>query len=115
MTKEEIEKHFVKNASVEWEQLDEKVRRKVMAYDKSLMLVKVDFKAGGVGVLHQHPHVQITHVESGVFEVEIEKEKQMLKAGDVFYIPSQAWHGAVCIEDGVLIDVFSPMREEFIK
>ena len=115
MTKEEIEKLFVQNASVEWEQLDEKIRRKVMAYDKSLMLVKVDFKAGGVGVLHQHPHVQITHVESGVFEVEIEKEKQILKAGDVFYIPSQLWHGAVCIEDGVLIDVFSPMREDFIK
>ena len=115
MTKEEIEKLFVQNASIEWEQLGEKIRRKVMAYDKSLMLVKVDFKAGGVGVLHQHPHVQITHVESGVFEVEIEKEKQILKAGDVFYIPSQVWHGAVCIEEGVLIDVFSPMREDFIK
>ncbi len=115
MTKEEIEKLFVQNVAVEWEQLDEKIRRKVMAYDKSLMLVKVDFKAGGVGVLHQHPHVQITHVESGVFEVEIEKEKQILKAGDVFHVPSNLWHGAVCIEDGVLIDVFSPMREEFIK
>lgn len=115
MTKEEIEKHFVQDANLEWEQLDDKVRRKIMAYEQSLMLVKVEFKAGGVGVVHQHPHVQITHVHSGVFEVEIEKEKTILKAGDVFHIPSNLWHGAVCIEDGVLIDVFSPVREDFIQ
>lgn len=115
MKNEEIEKCFVYNASVEWEQLDDKIRRKVMSYDKDLMLVKVEFKAGGIGAVHQHPHVQMTHVDSGVFEIEVEKEKKILKAGDVFHIPSNLWHGAVCIEDGVLIDIFNPMREDFIK
>ena len=115
MTTEEIEKYFVQNEAIEWEQLDEKIRRKVMAYDKSLMLVKVDFKAGGVGVLHQHPHVQITHVESGVFEVTIGGEVKTLKAGDSFYVAPHVLHGAVCIETGILIDVFSPIREDFVK
>jgi quercetin dioxygenase-like cupin family protein len=54
-------------------------------------------------------------VESGVFEVEINSEKKMLKAGDAFYIPPNVIHGAVCLERGVLIDTFSPMREDFIK
>lgn len=98
-----------------WENTAPGVRRKIMAYDESLMLVRVEFQTGGVGTMHQHPHVQITHVESGVFQVEIGGEKQTLKAGDVFHVPSNALHGAVCMESGVLIDVFSPMREDFLK
>jgi quercetin dioxygenase-like cupin family protein len=108
-------KVFIENNDISWETVGQGVRRKIMAYDESLMLVKVEFSQGGVGVVHQHYHTQITHVESGVFEVEIAGEKKVLKAGDVFYIPSNVLHGAVCLESGVLIDVFSPMREDFIK
>ena len=111
----ETSKVFIQNEQVAWEQTDEKVKRKIMSYDERLMLVKVFFETGGVGVVHQHPHTQITHVESGVFEIEISGEKKILKAGDAFYIPPMAWHGAVCIERGVLIDVFSPMREDFVE
>jgi quercetin dioxygenase-like cupin family protein len=46
--------------------------------------------------------------------VEIGAQKKILKAGDVFYVSPNVLHGAVCIEDGLLIDVFSPMREDFI-
>jgi quercetin dioxygenase-like cupin family protein len=53
-------------------------------------------------------------VESGVFEVEIDGEKRELSAGDAFYIPPHLLHGAICKEAGVLIDVFSPMREDFV-
>jgi hypothetical protein len=106
---------FIYNDEISWEVLDEKVKRKIMSYEQSLMVVKVAFQTGGIGQLHQHEHVQITHVESGVFEVQIDGEKKILKAGDAFHIPSNLIHGAVCIEEGVLIDVFSPMREEFVQ
>lgn len=111
----EMAKVFIENASIPWQQMDEFVRRKIMSFDDRLMLVKVEFQAGGVGALHQHPHSQITHIESGVFEVEINGEKKILKTGDGFYIPPNVLHGAVCIEAGVLIDVFSPMREDFFE
>jgi quercetin dioxygenase-like cupin family protein len=104
---------FVENKKVPWEQVAEGVRRKIMSYDEKLMLVKVEFQKGGVGALHHHPHSQITHVESGVFEVEINGDRRKLSAGDVYYIPSNVLHGCVCLEPGVLIDVFSPMREDF--
>lgn len=110
----EFDNCFIKDANIGWVQLEEKIKRKIMAYDDHLMLVKVAFLAGGIGQLHQHPHSQITHIESGVFEIEIEKEKKILRAGDAYQIPANCWHGAVCIEDGVLIDVFSPKREDFI-
>ena len=107
-------KVFIDNAEIPWQDLGGGVKRKIMAYDERLMLVKVAFETGGVGSVHQHHHTQITHVESGVFEIEIAGEKRILKAGDAFFIPSNVWHGAVCVEEGVLIDTFSPVREEFI-
>jgi quercetin dioxygenase-like cupin family protein len=113
METSETLKVFVENSTIPWQEMDEHVRRKIMAYDDRLMLVKVEFKTGGVGALHQHPHTQITHIESGVFEIIIGDDKKVLKAGDVFFVPPNAIHGAVCIEAGVLIDVFSPMREDF--
>jgi quercetin dioxygenase-like cupin family protein len=108
------EQVFIRNEDIAWEEVGIGVKRKIMAYDKNLMLVKVHFETGGVGALHQHYHSQITHVESGIFEVEIDGEKKELIAGDAFYIPPNVLHGAVCKESGVLIDVFSPMREDFV-
>ena len=112
---EETLKVFIENRDIPWEEVDKGMKRKIMAYDDKLMVVKVAFEKGGVGVLHQHYHSQITHVESGRFEVQINGEKKILAGGDAFYIPPNVEHGAVCLEAGVLIDVFSPMREDFIE
>jgi quercetin dioxygenase-like cupin family protein len=108
-------KVFIENSEIPWEEVDKGMKRKIMAYDDKLMVVKVEFEKGGIGVLHQHYHSQITHVESGRFEVQINGEKKILAAGDAFYIPPNVLHGAICLEAGVLIDVFSPMREDFIE
>jgi quercetin dioxygenase-like cupin family protein len=107
-------KVFIENREVPWEIVAPGMRRKIMAWDERLMVVKVEFEKGAVGTLHQHHHSQITHVENGIFEVEIDGGKKVLTTGDAFYIPSNVMHGAVCLEAGVLIDIFSPMREDFI-
>jgi quercetin dioxygenase-like cupin family protein len=106
--------NFIENDTIAWEEIEDGIHRKVMAYDEKLMLVKVRFESGKVGTLHQHHHSQITQVESGIFEIEIGGHKKTLKRGDAYYIPPGMIHGAKCIEAGVLIDVFSPMRKDFI-
>ena len=64
---------------------------------------------------HQHVHTQLSYVESGVFAVRVaEEEERVLHAGDSFYVPSEAWHGVECLETGVLLDVFSPARADFL-
>lgn len=107
-------KSFIKDNSLEWEVLDSHVSRKIMAYDEKLMTVKVAFKKGGVGAVHHHPHSQTSFVASGSFEVTIAGETQVLKTGDVFYVPCDVPHGALALEDGELIDSFSPVREDFL-
>ncbi|GGF05800.1 cupin domain-containing protein [Hymenobacter cavernae] len=105
---------FLQDDAQPWQTVGEGIRRKVLTYEASLMLVKVSFEAGSVGALHQHVHTQMSYVESGVFEVVVGDEQRALKAGDTFYAPSNVWHGVFCQEAGVLLDVFTPMREDFV-
>lgn len=103
------------DSEIVWEKVADKVFRKIMGYDKNVMMVKVKFEKGGIGALHKHIHVQATFVESGVFEVNIGGENKILKAGDTFFVPSDVEHGVINIEEGILIDVFNPAREDFLK
>lgn len=114
MHKSETGNVFFEAGAKEWEAAGEGIRRKVMAYDERVMLVRVEFQKGAIGALHRHPHTQVTQVESGTFEVEIGGEKKVLKGGDAFLAPSNVLHGVVCLESGVLVDVFTPMREDFL-
>ena len=106
---------FTENDIVKWTNVAPGVQRAILAYDESVMLVKVKFEKGAIGVLHQHPHVQISYVESGQFEVEVGGVKKILNQGETFFVPSNVWHGVICLEEGVLMDTFSPMRKDFIE
>jgi quercetin dioxygenase-like cupin family protein len=98
-----------------WEEADRGIQRKIYGYDDKVMMVKVKFEAGAIGNMHSHPHSQVTYVESGVFDMTIGTETKRIKTGDGYYVKPHVLHGVVCIEPGVLIDVFSPLREDFLK
>ncbi len=107
-------KEFIFGDAIEWDVVGEGLIRKIMGYDDKIMLVKVDFQVGAVGVMHEHYHSQVTYVESGEFELTIGSETKIVRGGDSFYIPPHVMHGAICTKAGVLIDVFSPIREDFM-
>ena len=73
-------KVFIENDDVSWENTAPGIKRKIMSYDDRLMMVKVAFEKGAIGTLHQHYHTQITHIESGKFEVEVSGEKKSAKS-----------------------------------
>lgn len=108
-------KQFIIDAEIPWQDLGGGLKRKIMSYDDNMMMVKIVFEKGGIGKPHQHIHTQMSYVESGTFEVTIGNEVKILKKGDGYYIPPNVMHGAVCKEAGVLIDMFTPMREDFVK
>ena len=107
-------KEYWINDETPWEEVQEGLSRQIMGYDGKIMLVKAKFEKGAVGNLHKHYHSQVTYVESGEFKMKIGDEERILKGGDSFYIPPQVMHGCVCTSPGVLIDVFSPAREDFL-
>ena len=107
-------KTLIEDQAVEWTDLGAGIKRKIMAFNDQMMIVKVAFEPGSIGTLHQHPHTQASYVSKGVFDITIDGKTQRLVAGDVYFVPSGLIHGAVCIEKGELVDVFTPMREDFV-
>ena len=107
-------KKFLKENEIKWEDLGGGVQRKILGYDNQIMMVKVNFEKGAVGSPHQHFHTQATYCVSGKFEFTINGEKQIVEAGDGVYIEPNLLHSALCLEAGILIDVFSPVREDFL-
>lgn len=105
---------FIREKDLPWESVGEGVVRKILGYDSQLMMVHVKFTKGAVGPVHRHPHRQVTFIEYGSMEVQIGSEKQVLKAGDCFFVPSDVEHGVVALEEGGLLDVFAPAREDFL-
>jgi len=107
-------KTFINSANTEWETVDNGVERKILGYDEKLMMVCVRFEKGAVGTLHHHIHRQISYVESGRFDVTIDGKKSILEKGDCFFVAPDLVHGVVALEKGILVDVFTPARMDFL-
>ena len=106
---------FLFGNELTWENPAPGLTRQIMGYDGHIMMVKIRFEQGAVGYVHEHFHSQTTYVAAGKFEVMIAGEKKILATGDGFYVEPDVAHGVVCLDEGMLIDVFSPMRMDFLK
>lgn len=109
-----MEKQWVFHSEVTGQPVAEGVTRHLLAYCKELMCVENHFEKGAIGALHQHPHTQITYVVKGAFEFTIDGVTKTVRPGDSMYKTGNTPHGCLCIEDGILLDIFTPMREDFI-
>ena len=107
-------KGFFFSNTTEWEEVAPGLERQIMGFDGKIMLVKAKFDTGAIGQMHKHYHSQVTYVESGEFEMTIDGVVKTLKKGDSFYVLPQLMHGCVCTQPGILVDVFSPAREDFL-
>lgn len=105
---------YILTEGMDWEELGGGVSRKFLGFDNQIMMVLVKFEKGALGAPHHHFHTQATYVAKGKFEFEIDGQKQVVKEGDGVYIQPNLLHSAVCLEEGILIDVFSPVREDFL-
>ncbi len=106
---------FVKNSDKEYRDLGGGVRRKVLAYSEKLMNVELLFEKGAKGEMHSHPHEQIGYIIEGSLVYHEEgKEDVTLNTGDCYYVAPNVSHGIDCLTDVKLMDIFTPMREDFI-
>ncbi len=94
-------------------QLSEGVEAQV-AWGDRLMLSLVTLGAGSTVPMHSHPHEQAGIVLEGELDFTIGKETRRLKAGDSYIIRGNVQHGcAACAGHALVLDIFSPVREEY--
>ncbi len=105
---------FIHANETPMEDLGKGIRRQILGFGPDLMAVRVWFEKGAAGQKHAHRHAQTSYVESGRFLATIADEERELGPGDGFYVKPHEVHGAVCLEEGVLIDMFSPVRADFL-
>jgi quercetin dioxygenase-like cupin family protein len=106
---------IVYHQNVKLEQVAPGVSRKILASDGGLMSVEVQFQKGAIGAVHAHPHEQVSYVIKGSFEFELDGKKEVIKAGDSYYVDPDIKHGVVALEESIILDVFTPQREDFLQ
>lgn len=99
----------------EWENAEPGVKRKIHPPGDSLMMMEVHFKKGAQGYEHSHPHEQLSYCQRGKIEFRIDGEIRIVGAGSTVNIPGGAVHGVTALEESVLLDVFTPLREDLLK
>ncbi|MFV0399271.1 MAG: cupin domain-containing protein [Oscillospiraceae bacterium] len=105
---------WVRAEDIQGEPGGEGVERRVLAYCDEAMCVENRFETGAVGALHSHPHTQLTYVAEGAFAFTIEGETRTVRKGDTLLKQDGVEHGCTCLEKGVLLDFFTPMRKDFV-
>lgn len=104
----------VRASDLDWQDMGDGTRRKILGYEPQMLMMRNVFEAGTEGPLHSHPHVQSSYIVSGKFEITIGAITEQLVAGDGFLVPGGVEHSAHCIEAGEIVEVFTPIRDEFV-
>src|SRR5215470_14618178 len=99
--------------SVPLEVMSDMISRKVIAGDKA-MVAQIFLKKGAVVPEHHHESEQITCILEGAMKFELEGKEVIVNKGEVLHIPSNVPHRAVALEDTLDLDVFSPIRMDWI-
>ena len=99
--------------SMDKEVLSERIWRKIITGDK-VMAAQVYIAKGGVVPEHHHESEQISYVMTGALQFAIEGREVVVSAGQVLRIPSNAPHAAVALEDSLSLDIFSPIRTDWL-
>ncbi len=82
-------------------------------HTKSMTISYWEIKKGSELPAHSHPHEQTTNVIEGEMQLTVDGETRKLTFGDIVAIPSHAVHSGKALTDCIVIDVFSPVREDY--
>ena len=89
------------------------VVRRTLATGDQMMIAHVTLDKDAVVPMHHHPHEQVGYVLEGQIQMTIDQEVYQFEVGDSYFIPGDVEHEATAVTDCVVLDVFSPPREEY--
>ena len=114
-TQETVLQGSIQNwAAVPVERIGEGIERQ-MVWGERLMVCRLRFAPRVVTAVHTHPQEQVTMVQQGRVRFFVDGKERIATAGDVLHFPPNLPHGATMLdEEVVLVDIFSPIREDFL-
>ena len=95
------------------EHLTDNISRRMIVGTKE-MLVRWEFDKGAIAARHSHPHEQIVVMVQGKLRLKVGDAETIMGRDDIVVIPPGTPHEAEALEDTVVIDIFSPPREDFL-
>ncbi len=90
------------------------IERKTLVYGKNTLMTEFRLEKGRVLPSHRHPQEQTGYLVRGHIILSIDGKKYDMLPGDSWSIPGNAEHGAEILDDSVALEVFSPVREDYI-
>jgi quercetin dioxygenase-like cupin family protein len=97
-----------------WVQMTPGVKRRIIADGERLMLVEVHFEPNSAVAMHFHVHEQVAYIQSGRMRFVVDGKRLEVGAGETVHLPSNVPHSAESLDEPcVIIDTFSPPREDF--
>src|SRR5882762_6863606 len=95
------------------EKVTEMISRKIVSGERE-MLAQIYLKRGALVPMHAHESEQMTYILQGALRFLIDGEEITVREGEVVHIPSRVPHQAEALEDTLELDVFSPIRQDWM-
>ncbi len=105
---------FYKRDDSNFRQLAPGVRVKTLTYGEKTLCVEFRLDQGSTLTRHAHPHEQTGYLVSGHIRLTVGPDTLDALPGDGWCIPGNAEHGAQILADSVAVEVFSPVREDYL-
>lgn len=90
------------------------VERKTLVFGKNTLLTEFKLEKGKMLPIHKHPHEQTGYLVSGHITLIVNGDKYDMTPGDSWAIPGNIEHGAKIMDDSIAVEVFSPVREDYL-
>ena len=90
------------------------IRMKTLCYGRRTLMTEFLLERASTLPMHAHPHEQTGYLVKGHIRLAIDGQTHDVTPGDSWSIPPDAEHGAQILEDSVAIEVFSPVREDYL-
>jgi quercetin dioxygenase-like cupin family protein len=106
---------FYKKDESGYREIVDGVLMKPLVHGEKTLLIETNIKKGAVHNLHSHPHEQTGYLVSGKLMMIIGDERFEAEPGDSWCVPGGVEHSGEILEDSVIVEVFSPVREEYLS
>jgi len=91
------------------------IEHKTLGHGEKTLMAEFRLAKGSIVPLHGHPHEQTGYLVSGQVKFSVGSKEIVCNPGDSWCIPGDEEHGAEALQDSVLVEVFSPVREDYLS